>query len=251
MTNIYCRTVPTGLKNGEKPVNRFVVVHNGTASEEHVYGGISSKSGMPFAMVKATGTMIFGEIGELLSHGYRVELPEMSAFLAIPGMVESASDESLRTTPLAPTVHLVAKGAFKKCCQGPEFSVENITKGATVVVDGVIDAVSKTPGVVTNGLNVEVHVTGRGLYMPDLSDPTVGAYIASADGKVLVKADVSESTVATLVCTFPQINLQEGVYKFAVASRNGLDPTQYGVTVGTRNINVVGAVNATDEESGV
>ena len=114
------------------------------------------------------------------------------------------------------------------------------------MVDGVIDTISKTPEVLTNGSNVEVHVTGRGLYMPDLSDPTVGAYISDADGKVLVQANVTESTVATLVCTFSQINLEEGTYKFAVASRNGLDPAQYGVTVGTRNIRVV---NAADEET--
>lgn len=246
MTNIYCKTVPTGLKNGEKPLNRFVVVHNGTAYGDSIYGEISEKSGIPFPMVKATGTMIFDQIGVQLGHGYRVELPQMSAFLAIPGTVESASAESRSSTPLVPTVHLVAKGAFKRCCQGPEFSVENITKGATVVVDGVIDTISKTPEVLTNGSNVEVHVTGRGLYMPDLSDPTVGAYISDADGKVLVQANVTESTVATLVCTFSQINLEEGTYKFAVASRNGLDPAQYGVTVGTRNIRVV---NAADEET--
>lgn len=246
MTSIYCKTVPTGLKNGEKPVNRFVVVHNGTAYSDSIYSEISEKSGMPFPMVKATGTMIFDQIGVQLGHGYRVELPEMSAFLSIPGTVESASAESRRSTPLVPTVHLVAKGAFKKCCQGPEFSVENITKGATVVVDGVIDMISKTPGVLTNGSNVEVHVTGRGLYMPDLSDSTVGAYISDADGKVLVQANVTESTVATIVCTFPQIDLEEGTYKFAVASRNGLDPDQYGVTIGTRNIRIV---NPADEET--
>ena len=108
----------------------------------------------------------------------------------------------------------------------------------------------ETPNVLTNGTDVEVHATGRGLYMPDTSDPTVGAYIADSSGKVLVKANVTESTATTLVCVFPQIDLPEGTYKFCVASRNGLDAVKYGVTVGSRNIQVVSADSAEEGQNG-
>ena len=100
------------------------------------------------------------------------------------------------------------------------------------------------PDVLLNGQNVEVHVTGRGLYMPDVSDPAVGVYLADNGGKVLAMAEVTESTVVSVVCTFPQINLEEGTYKFCVASRNGLDPAQYGVTIASRNVRVVNAASA-------
>ena len=243
MTDIKFKVVATGLKDGETPLSRYAVLHNGSIYDDTVYSGVSRKTAMPEPLVKATGGMIWDEIGEWLKKGYRVEFPGMSAFLSLPGSVESASAESLRDTPPEISVHLVAKGDFKKCCRGPEFNLVNVTKGATVVVDTAIDGISETPNVLTNGTDVEVHVIGRGLYMPDTSDPTVGAYIADSSGKVLVKASVSESTATSLVCMFYRIDLPEGTYKFCVASRNGLDPVQYGVTVGSRNVQVVNAAS--------
>lgn len=248
MTVIKCKTVPTNLFKGAIPVSRYTVLHNGTVREDSLYDDIARKTGMAKPVVKATSSMIFDEIAENLKHGYRVELPEMSAFLTLPGSVESGSAESLKELPPVLVAHLAAKGNFRKCCQGPEFVLENVTQGATVVVNVVIDNVSERPGVLTNGTDVEVHVTGNGLYIPDPADPTVGAYLAASDGTVLVKADVLESTATTLACVFPQIALEPGTYKFCVASRNGLDPVQYGVTVGRRNVEVV---DAADEDEGV
>ena len=243
---IQFKVVPTALAKGEVPLNRFILLHKGTVREDSVYAAVSQSCGLPQPLVKATTTMLFDEIGDCLKHGYRVEFPQMSAFLSIPGTVESTSAESLKAANPVLVAHLAAKGAFKKCCQGPEFVLENITKGATVVVDIVMDGVDGTPNVLTNGADVEVHATGNGLYMPDTADPTVGAYIADASGKVLVKANVVESSATTLVCVFPQIGLPEGAYKFCVASRNGLDPAKYGVTVGSKNIRV--ANSASEEE---
>ena len=239
MTTIRFKTVPTNILKDEIPINRYAVLHNGTVYDDTVYSGVSKKIGQPMPLVKATGSMIFSEITENLKRGYRVEFPDASAFLTLPGKVESASAESRRETPPKLVAHLVAKGDFKTCCQGPEFVLENVTQGASVGVDGVIDAISSTPDVLTNGVNVEVHATGYGLYMPDPADPTVGVYIADSDGKALIKATVTESTATTLVCIFPEIDLEPGTYKFCVASRNGLDPLRYGVTIGKRNIRVV------------
>ena len=243
MTTIKCKSAQTGLVYNEKPVIRFFVVHNGIAYEDAVYEAVSMKTGIPVSMLKAMGTLLFEQIMEELRHGRRVELPQISAYLTLPGNVESVSAESRRKSPPVPTVNLVAKGAFKKCCQGEDFVIENITKGATVVVDGVIGT-NQVPDVLLNGQNVEVHVTGRGLYMPDVSDPAVGVYLADNGGKVLAMAEVTESTVVSVVCTFPQINLEEGTYKFCVTSRNGLDPAQYGVTIASRNVRVVNAASA-------
>ena len=250
MTDIKYKVVATGLKSGETPVSRFAVLHNGSIYDDTIYSGISRKTGMPEPLVRATGGMIWGETGDWLKKGYRVEFPEMSAFLSLPGSVESGSAESRRESPPTIAVHLVAKGDFKRCCQGAEFNLVNVTKGATVVVDAAIDGISETSNVLTNGTDVEVHATGRGLYMPDTSDPTVGAYIADSSGRVLVKANVTESTATTLVCVFPQIDLPEGTYKFCVASRNGLDPVQYGVTVGSRNIQIVNAASEEEDHNG-
>ena len=240
----------TALAKDEVPLHRFVPIHRGSVREDSVYAAVSKSCGLPQPLVKATTTMLFDEIGDCLKHGYRVEFPQMSAFLSIPGTVESTSAESLKAANPVLVAHLSAKGDFKKCCQGPEFVLENITEGATVIVDAVMDSVDGTPNVLTNGTDVEVHATGNGLYMPDTADPTVGAYIADASGKVLVKANVIESSATTLVGVFPQISLPEGTYKFCVASRNGLDPEQYGVTIGKRNIRVVNAAQNEEVQNG-
>ena len=248
MTTIRYKVVPTALQKDEKPVNRFVVLHNGTVADDTVYSSIAQKTGMPKPLVKATGSMIFSETGEWLKRGVRVEYQDMSAYLSIPGSVESASAESRRATPPVLVAHFAAKGDFKKCCQGPEFVLENVTQGASVGVDTVIDAISETPDVITNGTDVEVHATGRGLYMPDLDDPAVGAYLADSGDTVLARATVTRTTSTLLVCTFPEIALEEGTYRFCVASRNGLDPAQYGVAVGRRNVRVANAAAANGEE---
>lgn len=240
-TVIKYRTAPTNLMKGEVPINRYYAILNGTVYDDTVYGGISQKSGLPLPLVRAAGSMVFNEIAENLKHGYRVELPEVSAFLTIPGSVESMSAESRRAAPPALVVHMVAKGAFKKCCQGPEFVLENASKGATVTVSGVRCGNDLPADTMPVGVNIEVHAIGSGMYQPDPDDPTTGVYLADSSGKVLVKAMVTESTATTLVCVFPEIDLEPGTYKFCVASRNGLDPAQYGVTIGKRNVQVVAA----------
>ena len=247
---ILYKTVMTALTKGIAPLYRFIVCSKGTVRDTEVYSAISRMIGQPLPLVRATVEMLFMVIAEQLRLGYRVELAQMSAFLAIPGVVESLSAESLKAAKPTLVAHLVAKGDFKRCCQGPECVLENVTEGAVVGVDAVVDDVNGTPNVLTNGTDVEVHVTGRGLYMPDVSDPTVGAYIADGTGAVLVKGNVTESTATTLVCVFPQISLQEGPYKFCVASRNGLDAVKYGVTVGSRNIQVVNVASAEEVQNG-
>ena len=239
MTTIRCKTVPTNLKKGETPIYRYAVLHNGTVYDDTVYAGVSRKSGQPEPLVKATGAMIFNEIAENLKHGYRVELPELSAFLTLPGSVESMSAESRRADSPDLMAHLAAKGAFKKCCQGPEFAIENISQGATVVISDVRCGNHLPADTIPVGVNIEAHAIGSGLYQPDPADPTTGAYLADSSGKLLVKATVTESTSTTLICVFPEIDLEPGTYRFCVASRNGLDPSQYGVTIGKRNVQVV------------
>lgn len=248
MTTINYKVLPSSILSGEVPVGRYQVFHNGTVREDTIYAGVSKKSGQPMPLVKATIKMTFDEIMECLMRGYRVEFPEVSATLSIPGKVESGSAESRKATPPKLVAHFNAKGDFKKCCQGPEFELVNVTKGATVVVNGVIDDISRTPDVLTNGVNVEVHVTGNGLYMPDIDDPTVGAYLADKNGAVVAKATITETTGMTLVCVFPVLELQPDTYKFCVASRNGLDSAQYGVTIGRRNVTVVSATVEDSEE---
>ena len=248
VVTIMYRVVLTAIAKGLAPLYRFIPILNGTIRDDAVYAAVAKMSGQPKPLVKATLDMTFDMIVEYLKLGYRVEFPQMSAFLSIPGTVESTSAESLKAANPVLVAHLAAKGDFRKCCQGPGFTLKNATLGASVGVDTVLDDVNGTPNVIRNGVNVEVHATGRGLYMPETDDPAVGAYIADGKGTVLVKANIVETMSTMLVCVFPDLNLPEGAYKFCVASRNGLDPAQYGVTVGSKNIQVINATSEEEEE---
>ena len=247
MKKIRFKVSPTPfLTKDGRPAYGATVQSNGTVNEDALYGKVSQKIGMPAELVKSTFNLAIGQIKTELRNGMRVELPQLSAYLTLPGNFASASPEDRRAAGARLVAHLSAKGEFKNCCAGDEFVLENVTGGATVVIRGVSDMVSMRDNVLTNGTDVEVHVVGTGLYMPDTSDPSVGVWLESTDGTVCATAQVRESTATTLVCVFGAIDQDEGTYKLCVASRNGLDPEQYGVTVARRNVTVV---NAAAEEA--
>lgn len=247
MGAIKFKVVPTGISKGEIPLNRFCVMHNGLVRDDTIYRDVARKSGQPQPLVKATTAMAFDAIAENLRHGYRVEFPQMSAFLSMPGSVESTSAASRKAVPENLCANLSAKGDFKKCCRNDGTVLESITQSAVVVVDGVADEISRIPNTLTNGIDVVTHGTGRGCLITDFNDPTTGMFIADRAGTVLAKANIVESTSTTFVCVFPRLDLPEGAYKFCVASRNGLDPAQYGVTIGSKNIQIINAAPAENE----
>ena len=250
MKKVKYKTKLTPFKKNERPAFSAVVVHNGTIGADAFYEKVSSKCGLDSTVVKSTFELAVKQIEEELRNGMRVELPGLSAYLTLPGNFTSTSAENRRAAEPKLVAHISAKGDFKNCCAGDEFVLENVTQGATVVIRGVSDMLSKLDNVLTNGTDVEVHIVGTGLYMPDMSDPTTGVWLETTDGTVCATAQVTESTSTTLVCVFGEIALQEGAYKLCVASRNGLDPEQYGVTVARRNVTVVNAAEEEGTENG-
>ena len=235
---------PFLTKDG-RPTYAAAVQHGGTVGADTFFEKVSRDCGLKASVVKSTFSLCIDQMQDELRNGMRVELPWMSAFLTLPGNFASTSPEDRRAAGARLVAHIAAKGDFKNCCAGEEFVLQNVTQGATVVIRGVSDTVSGLDNVLTNGTDVEVHVVGTGLLMPDLSDPSVGVWLERTDGTVCATAQVTESTSTTLVCTFGEIDLDEGTYKLCVASRNGLDPEQYGVTVARRNVTVA---NAAEEE---
>ena len=235
------KTRPTPfLKNGRVAYGASVV-HNGTIGADTFFKRVSEKCGLAADMARATWNLGIEQMKDELRNGNRVELPQLSAFLSLPGNFASTSPEDRRAAGSRLVAHINAKGDFKSCCAGEDFEIVNITKGATVVVRGVSDMVSKLDDVLTNGTDVEVHVVGTGLYIPDAEDETTGVWLEKPDGTICATARVTESTSATLTCVFSEIALPEGQYKLAVASRNGLDPEQFGVSIARRNVMVANA----------
>lgn len=233
-------TSPTSFKDKQgRPVLSGTVVHNGKVGEEGLYAMVAEDCGIPAPKVAYITEMVFRRIGIELQHGVGTETKHFRAFLSAQGNCASTSPEDRKASGMKIVGHLSAKGALKTCCQGDDFIVENITVGATVVIRNVVDMVTKQENVLTRGQDVEVHIVGTGLLMPDLDDPSVGVFLASADGTVLATATVTESTETTIVCIFPEIAVEADSCKLCVASRNGMDATQYGVTVARRNVTIV------------
>ena len=242
MKTIKCSPVPTGLKVNGKLLWRYLVQHGGTIRESTFFQKLALLCGLNPIMAKAVFDLAFEQIGEELKNGYRVELPQLSAFLSLAGKVDSTSPEDRKAASIVPVVHLVAKDPLKSCCQGDDFAVELVSEHATVQIYYVVDGISKENCVLTNGISVVVSLVGTGFYMPDTSDPTVGVWLEDKDGVIRATAAVDESTVTTLSVTFSEIDLPAGDgYRICVASRNGLDPEKYGVTVARRKVTVVDA----------
>ena len=235
------KTRPTPFKKNGRVAYSASVIHNGTVGENTFFKKVGMKNGLGMDMSKATWNLCIGQMKEELRNGNRVETPWLSAYLSLPGNFASTSPEDRRAAGARLVAHINAKGDFKTCCAGEDFELVNVTKGATVVVRGVTDMVSKLDDVLTNGTDVEAHVVGTGLYIPDSEDETTGVWLEKLDGTICATARVTESTSATLTCVFAEIALPEGQYKLAVASRDGLDPEQYGVTIARRNVMVANA----------
>lgn len=246
MKKIKIKTKLTPFKKNGRVAYSVSVMHNGTVREDTFYKEVSKGCGLAAPMVRSAFDLCVDQMKYELRNGCRVELPSVAAFLTMPGNFASTSPEDRRAAGAGLVAHIIAKGDFRNCCAGEEFELVNVTKGATVVIRGVSDMVSKLEDVLTNGTDVEVHVVGTGLYIPDAEDETTGVWLERPDGTICATARVTSATSATLVCVFDEISMPEGQYKLAVASRNGLDPEQYDVTIARRNVAVVNAAESED-----
>jgi hypothetical protein len=217
MTKLKCSIASINLPNGDPSDGRYYVQHNGIVREETFYGNVGKRCNYSPAMARAVGESIFEEISELLRRGYRIELPQMSVFISMHGK-KAAEAKGNASIEMSPSVHLQPRGKLKECCRNA-FNVEIVTQQASVVVSHFSDR-NIQDGAIGDGTNVEVHITGTGLYMPNTSDPTVGVWIEDSSGKVAARATVMESANTSMTVQFPKIDLAPGDgYRLCVASR--------------------------------
>lgn len=233
MTPIKCSIGSINLPNGDAADGRYYVRHNGIVHDQTIYEDVGQQCGLSAALARAVGETLFNAIAKHLQLGHRVELPQLAAFLSVQGKKASTAKGHVSVEP-KPTVHLVPRGNLKDCCKGA-FSVDVVTPQASVVIDSFVDTRSKRFWALTNGTDVEVHLAGLGLFMPDPSDQTVGVWAEDASGKLRFDAKVTKSTSTTLDAVFPKIDLPvgEGSY-LCVASRDGMPGTHSVRTVRRR-----------------
>ena len=217
MNSLKCSIGSINLPNGDPDDGRYYVRHNGIVHEKTFYSNVGKRCGLSPAMARAVGELMFEELSEMLRSGYRVELPQMSAYLTMQGK-KAAEAKGHASVEKRPAVHLQPRGEFKDCCKNA-FDVELVTPQAAVVVSNFLDSNMRNEAI-GNGTNVEVHAIGSGLYMPDTSDPTVGVWIEDSAGNTLARASVLETGYTYLSVKFPKIDLKPGDgYYFCVASR--------------------------------
>ena len=217
MNSLKCSIGSINLPTGDPDDGRYYVRHNGIIREKTFYGNVGERCGLSPAMARAVGESMFEELAEMLRRGYRVELPQMSAYLTMQGK-KAAEAKGHASVEKRPAVHLQPRGDLKDCCRNA-FNVELVTPQAAVAVFHFGDDNLQNEAI-GNGTDVEVHAIGTGLYMPDTSDPTVGVWIEDSARNTLARASVTESTYTTLIVKFPKIDLAPGDgYYFCVASR--------------------------------
>ena len=237
MTSLKCSIGSINLPNGDPDDGRYYVRHNGIVRENAFYCDIGNQCGFAPAIVRAIGESIFEEISELLQKGYRVELPQMSAYLTMQGK-KAAEAKGHASTERRLAVHLQPKGKLKDCCKDAltkSLEVDLVTPQASVVVKRVCDEHAEIDGAISNGTDLLVLISGQGLDMPDTSDPTVGVWIEDASGKTVARSKVEDSTVCTLDVRFPKIDLPPGDgYYLCVASRSNMAGTHSVRTVRRR-----------------
>ena len=86
MKKIRFKVSPTPfLTKDGRPAYGATVQSNGTVNEDALYGKVSQKIGMPAELVKSTFNLAIGQIKTELRNGMRVELPQLSAYLTLPG----------------------------------------------------------------------------------------------------------------------------------------------------------------------
>lgn len=218
-----CSIGSINLPNGDPDDGRYYVRHNGTVRENAFYSNVGKRCGFAPAMARAIGESIFEEISELLQRGFRVELPQMSAYLTMQGK-KAAEAKGHASTERRLAVHLQPRGELKDCCKDAlkkSLEVDFVTPQASVVVYRVCDEYAEEDGAISNGTNLLVLISGRGLHIPNTSDPTVGVWIEDASGKTVARSKVEKSTVTTLDVRFPKIDLPPGEgYYLCVASRD-------------------------------
>lgn len=224
MTSIKCSIASINLPNGDPADGRYYVRHNGIVREETFYKEVGQRCALSPAMARAVGESIFTTMGELLKRGYRVELPQMAAYLTMQGK-KAAEAKGHASVEQRVALHLQPRGSLKDCCKNA-FDVELVTPQASVVVRRFLDTINEQDGAIANGTNVKVLIAGLGLKMPKTPDPTVGAWIEDSSGKTRARSVVEDSTATTLDVHFPKIDLPPGTdYYLCVASRNLLtDP---------------------------
>ena len=244
MTNLNCTLGSLNLPNGDAADARYYLRHNGIVRETTVYENVGKRCGLSAALARAVGESLFAEIIDLLHLGYRVELPQMAAYLTIQGKkaAEAKGHASIRPTA---AVHLQPRGVLKDCCKGA-FSVNVVTEQTSVVIDSFIDAISKQYGAITNGTDVHVEIAGLGLYMSDLSDPTVGVWLEDPSGRIHARAVVKETTSTTLDILFPKIDLPVGDGSHLCVASRGLSTGVHSVRTVRRRVTVLPAPAASE-----
>lgn len=227
------KTVLSSLKKGEKPCYRAVPITNGTTDLAALAQGAAARTGQDVAFVKCAAELLLERIEYTLCMGRRVELDGLfSCALAVQGVFDAANAPWERGKHrLVPRMN--AKGEMKTVLTGTV--AVNVTEGNRCRITSVLDAISKTEGVITEGTNVEVFVAG-GTFLVDTTAEDEGVWLEDKDGTIVSFGTVTASTATTLDATFATLP-EPGAYKFVVATRGGLGKG-YGVSIARRNVEV-------------
>ena len=233
-TELKYRTVLSTLKKGEKPTYRAVPISNGTVSDRALYSSTAGNTGVKAELIKYATELLGSSLARIIADGKNTVIDNLLATtLSIKGVFDSAN-EAFNKAKHRICVNIHPRGTLADACV--DLVGVNVTEGNRIRITSVLDAVSKTEGVITGGTNVEVFAAGS-TFLIDTTAEDEGVWLEAQDGTIVSFGTVTGSTATTCDCTFATLP-EPGDYKFVIASRGGLGK-DYGVSIGRKNVKVV------------
>lgn len=218
----------------EKRQYRGVVRHNRTVRLPEIVKNAATKHGVQEGLLMYYATILFGEIGDSVLTGHRVEIDDFGSLHLTASGTFSAANAPWDAALHRMGVSIAAKGKLKAAAG--VLSGKNVTEGNHVILKRVVDNLCGLENVITNTANVQVFISGDSMLITEGAEDE-GVWLENERGEVVAKATVAGSTTTTVDCTFGTLPIEDGDYKIVVAARGGLG-MEMGVSLASRIVKV-------------
>ena len=238
--NVSIKTALSNFTKGGMPCYSGRTISNGTDHHSDIVHRTAMRcGGVDDAFVDCIVRTYFGQIGQSIAQGKRVESLYFTSGIAVHGTFDS-SDAPWDPARHSFEMYLTPRGDFKEAVSG--LTGVNVTKGAYVSIKSVLqdrDGAEESVIVLYDGLTeILLLLAGTGLLV-DAEAADEGVFLLDAKtDEVVATGRVTSTSATTLDASFDPV--EPGKYMLAVSSRNGMGAS-FGAVLAKRKVTVVRA----------
>ena len=238
--NVSIKTALSNFTKGGAPCYMGRTLSNGTDHHSDIVHRTAVRcGGVDDAFVDCVIKTYFGQIGQSIAQGKRVESLYFTGGIAVHGMFDT-SDAPWDPARHSFEAYLTPRGDLKDAAS--ELTGVNVTKGANVAIKSVLqdrDGAEEGVIVLSEGLTeLQLLLAGVGLLV-DAEAADEGVFLLDAKtGEVVATGRVADVSATTLDCSFDPV--EPGQYVLAVSSRNGMGAS-FGAAMAKKKVTVVRA----------